>query len=85
MYEVEVTSGRRVRVLGRMTGYTCVVCGNTKVKDSSVTFHRIPKEVERRARWLKVFDIREEVIRRVPEFAVVTFLMEAAAKNQALL
>ena len=46
-----------------MTGHTCVVCGNTKVKDSSVTFHRIPKEVERRARWLKVFDIREEVIK----------------------
>ena len=55
-------------------------------KDSSVTFHRISKEVERRARWLKVFDIREEVIKwSVPEFAVVTFLMEAAAKNQALL
>ena len=46
-----------------MTGHTYVVCGNTKVKDSSVTFHRIPKETERRAWWLKVFDIREEVIK----------------------
>ena len=72
-------------MLGRIAGHTCVVCGNTKVKDSSVTFHRIPKEVERRARWLKVFDIREVIKRRVPEFAVVTFLMETAAKNQALL
>ena len=50
-------------MLGRIAGHTCVVCGNTKVKDSSVTFHRIRKEVERRARWLKVFDIREEVIK----------------------
>ena len=56
-------------MLGRIAGHTCVVCGNTKVKDSSVTFHRIPKEVERRARWLKVFDIREVIKRRVPEFA----------------
>ena len=50
-------------MLGRIAGHTCVVCGNTKAKNSSVTFHRIPKETERRARWLKVFDIREEVIK----------------------
>ena len=46
-----------------MTGHTCIVCGNTKVKDSAVSFHRIPKDPNRRALWLEVLDIREEVIK----------------------
>ena len=47
----------------RMTGHTCVVYGNSKAKDPNVTFHRIPKDAKRRARWLEVFDICEEVIK----------------------
>ena len=50
-------------MLGKIAGHTCVVRGNTRIKDSSVTFHGIPKEMERRVQWLKVFDIREEVIK----------------------
>ena len=41
-----------------MTGHRCCVCGfcgNTKAKDPSVTFHRIPKEPEKRALWIKCF------------------------------
>ena len=46
-----------------MTGHTCVVCGNTKAKDSSASFHRLPKDPKRRTLWLEVLDIREEVIK----------------------
>ena len=38
-----------------------VVCGNTKAKDPNVTFHRIPKETDRGARWLEVFGICDVV------------------------
>ena len=44
-----------------MTGHHWRVCGNTKAKDSSVTFHRIPKEPEKRALWIKCFDLVEDI------------------------
>ena len=47
----------------KMTGHTCIVCGNSKAKDPSVTFHRIPKDAERRALWLEVFDIGVDVVK----------------------
>ena len=47
-----------------MTGHTCVVCGNTKAKDGDVTFHRVPRDPKRRALWLQVFNIREEVVKK---------------------
>ena len=45
-----------------MTGHTCIVCGNTKAKDSSASFHRLPKDPKRRTLWLEVLDIHEEDI-----------------------
>ena len=33
-------------------GHKCCVCGNTRTKDSSVSFHRFPKEQKRRSLWL---------------------------------
>ena len=47
----------------KMTGHVCIVGGNSKAKDPSVTFHRIPKDVERRALWLVVFDISVDVVK----------------------
>ena len=45
-----------------MTGHHCCVCGNyTKAKDPSVTFHRIPKEPEKRALWIKCFVLVEDI------------------------
>ena len=43
-----------------MTGWRCIVCGNTQSSDS---FHRIPKESVRRAVWMSVFDLKEENIK----------------------
>ena len=37
--------------------------GNTKAKDPNVTFHRIPKEPEKRTLWIKCFDLVEEDIK----------------------
>ena len=37
------------------------VCGNSH--DPGVSFHRIPKEPEWRALWLRVFELREEDIK----------------------
>ena len=44
-----------------MTGHRCCVCGNGH--DPGVSFLRIPKEPERRALWLRVFELREEDIK----------------------
>lgn len=46
-----------------MTGHRCCVCGNTKTSDPSVSFHRVPKEADKRALWLEVFSLREEDIK----------------------
>ena len=43
-----------------MPGQRCYVCGNTKSNDRSVSFHRVPKEVEKRAVWLQLLSLREE-------------------------
>ena len=43
-----------------MTGCRCYVCGNTKAKDPSVTFQRIPKDPEKRALWIKCYDLLHE-------------------------
>ena len=46
-----------------MTGHKCCVCGNTRTKDSSVSFHRFPKEQKRRSLWLSVFELNEDDIK----------------------
>ena len=46
-----------------MTGHKCSVCGNTRANEASVSFHRIPKEPERRALWLRVFELGENDIK----------------------
>ena len=49
--------------MGEITGHRCSVCGNTRTNDPSVSFHRIPKEAEKRSLWLQVFEIHEEDIK----------------------
>ena len=46
-----------------MTGHRCCICGNTKTKDPSVSFHRFPKEAERRELWLSAFNLSEADIK----------------------
>ncbi len=43
-----------------MTGQRCAVCGNTKVKDPNVSFHRVPKNPSKRAEWLKVLQLQAD-------------------------
>jgi len=35
------------------------VCGNTRTKDPGVSFHRFPKDPEKRVLWLNVFELNE--------------------------
>ena len=44
-----------------MTGHRCCVCGSAN--DPVASFHRIPKEPERRALWLRVFELSEDDIK----------------------
>lgn len=46
-----------------MTGQRCLVCGNTHAKDPSVSFHRVPKDAARRAKWLEVFGLCENELK----------------------
>ena len=46
-----------------MTGQRCFVCGTKQSEDSSASFHRIPKDPERRTLWLKTFGLEEDVIK----------------------
>ena len=36
-----------------MPGDTCIICGNTRAKDASVSMHRFPQEQMERERWLR--------------------------------
>lgn len=45
-----------------MPGDTCVVCGNTRVKDPSVSMHRFPQDKTKRLRWLKALGLKDDDI-----------------------
>ena len=46
-----------------MPGQKCCVCGNTQVLDDRASFHRFPKEIDRRTLWIDVFGIQEKDIK----------------------
>ena len=46
-----------------MRGDACIVCGNTSKKEPKLSFHRFPKDVEKRAKWLKVFGLSESQLK----------------------
>ena len=47
-----------------MPGDTCIVCGNTRKKDRSVSLHCLPKEKSKRLRWLKALELSEDRVER---------------------
>ena len=42
---------------------TCFVCGNTKAKDPSVSFHRFPMDPERRSKWITYLHLKESAVK----------------------
>ena len=40
-----------------MPGDRCIVCGNSRVKDSSTSFHHFPADEARRNTWLRMFQL----------------------------
>ena len=42
-----------------MPDNTGTVCGNTRGKDPSVSFHRLPIDPARREVWLRVFKLKQ--------------------------
>ena len=41
----------------------CVVCGNTKSKDHSVSFHRFPKDPMKRSKWIGCLKLKESCVK----------------------
>ena len=46
-----------------MPGDLCTVCGNTRVKDRSVSLHRFPRDKAKRQRWIEALDLKDVVIK----------------------
>ena len=46
-----------------MTGDACIVFGNTRKKEPKLSFHRFPKDIEKCAKWLKVFRLSESQLK----------------------
>ena len=40
-----------------MPGDRCVVCGNSKAKDPSISMHRFPSDAKKKQRWCEIFDM----------------------------
>ena len=55
--------GERANGWATMSGRKCCLCGNNRSKDPGVSFHRFPKQPERSALWLVVFELSESDIR----------------------
>ena len=43
-----------------MPGDQCIVCGNTRHKDKSVSLHRLPRKEPKRGQWLEALYLVEE-------------------------
>ena len=46
-----------------MPGDTCVVFGNTRAKDKSVSMHRFPQDKAKRQRWIEALSLQDVVIK----------------------
>ena len=47
-----------------MTGQRCHMCGNTKAKDPSVSFHHIPKDAAKKTIWLATLGLCESNLKQ---------------------
>lgn len=45
-----------------MPGDTCIMCGNTRAKDPSVSMHRFPMENTKKQRWLKALGLQDDEV-----------------------
>ena len=57
-----------------MPGHVYCMCGNSRVKDLGVSFHRFPANAEKRAVWLRVFELQEEDIKLNSRVCISYFL-----------
>ena len=46
-----------------MPGDTCVVCGNTRAKDKSVSMRRFPQDEAKRQRWIEALGLQDFIIK----------------------
>ena len=47
-----------------MPGNACVVCGNSRKKEPLLSYHRFPSNPEKRALWLRVFQLSEHQLKK---------------------
>lgn len=43
-----------------MPGDACIVCGNTRAKDRSVSMHRLPRDATKRGEWISALGLNED-------------------------
>ena len=46
-----------------MTGDACVLCGNSRQKQPQLSYHRFPSNPEKRALWLRIFQLTEDQLK----------------------
>ena len=46
-----------------MPGDSCIVCGNSRIKDRGVSFHRFPSDPARRSAWMQIFKLDETQVK----------------------
>ena len=67
-----------------MPGDQCIVCGNTRHKDKSVSLHRLPRKEPKRGRWLEALDFVEEDLKDFHRVCSRHFLDGDATKDPQL-
>ena len=67
-----------------MPGDQCIVCGNTRHKDKSVSLHRVPRKEPKRGRWLEAIDLVEEDLKDFHRVCSRHFLDGDATKDPQL-
>ena len=67
-----------------MPGDQCIMCGNTRHKDKSVSLHRLPRKEPKRGRWLEALDLVEENLKDFHRVCSRHFLDGDATKDPQL-
>ena len=62
----------------------CIVCGNTRHKDNSVSLHRLPRKEPKQGRWLEALDLVEEDLKDFHRVYSRHFLDGDATKDPQL-
>ena len=67
-----------------MPGDQCILVGNTRHKDKSVSLHRLPRKEPKRGRWLEALDLLEEDLKDFHRVCSRHFLDGDATKDPQL-